>query len=168
MLPHVNKAGGRTLEASFDSSFSYPVYRFINALPRIRQDFVETHIISGHRSVFNVMHRSRCLRHFKGSLDVCEKILSSRDVCVRWIFMLRDPIARSISAFYTTVGRKVSATIEKPIARWLDHFGCPNSGIIGEKMQDPKFTIEDWAQLPANIRAECACTFPTKIGMLRF
>ena len=60
LLPHVNKAGGRSIEASFDSSFSFPIYRFLNAYPRTRNASIELHMVSGHRSVDALTRRARC------------------------------------------------------------------------------------------------------------
>jgi hypothetical protein len=135
LFPHVNKAGGRTIEGTFDSVL-HPRSQFAPLSRDRRSTKFKFTLIDRHRDYDEI-------QEFANSFEL-------KGQCVRWIFMLRDPVARTISAFNTLVGRK-----EIPQYRiLLDHFYC-ESDKIKTLMKNPNFTLDDFADLPAEDRNTC-------------
>lgn len=65
--------------------------------------------------------------------------------------MLRNPVARLVSAFYTTTGRIL---LPKPNPN-AHHFKCKAGTKVHRLMQDPSFSIEDYVRLDPAERANC-------------
>ena len=66
--------------------------------------------------------------------------------------MLRNPMARTLSAFYTSTGRALSSNIPNP---QTVHFLCTPGSRPFQMMQDPTFSIEDFVRLPKTERDHC-------------
>lgn len=138
LFPHVNKAGGRTIEGTFQIRNPKSAFRFLSTEKRSPRFQFE--LIDGHRD-FDEVKRY----HTK-----IEPIRNLSKTCVRWIFMMRDPIARTLSAFNTKVGREDSSTqATLPLG---DHFQCQSKQITN-LMKNPNFTFEEFAKLPAKERS---------------
>lgn len=146
IFPHVNKAGGRTLEATFRNINLRPksVFSYISRLPRAKN--VEFNLFDGHRYLPRLYQERKCENNSKA----CEK--TTVDVCSRSIFFLREPLQRTLSAFYTQVGR-----LPKPDKNKLhtEHFLCEKNSLAYNLMQDPNFTFAEYASLPLQEQQKC-------------
>ena len=134
-FPHVNKAGGRTLEATFasKSAFQYGPMR-----GNVRSNTKTFVLIDGHRD-FDVLEAER-----SGMED------NSR-TCSRWIFLARDPLERTLSAFQTTTGRSITEISKQGDQ---NHFPC-TSRKVRELLTNPNFTFNEFALLPKQERDTC-------------
>mmetsp|Transcript_938 Transcript_938/g.1086 ORF Transcript_938/g.1086 Transcript_938/m.1086 type:complete len:776 (+) Transcript_938:238-2565(+) len=158
IFPHVNKAGGRSLEAIFANLAELGKqtrHRYISALPRSSTHTFE--LLNGHRTYSKLALDLKCFQ--SGKPSPCE--ITKGDTCRRWIYMLRDPVRRMVSAFYATTGRgkkklgKRTAINGGTGAFGDSHFYCKPGSIAHTKMANSSYTIEMWAALPAKERAAC-------------
>jgi len=161
LYPHVNKAGGRTIEATFSSlvkSKEEPRHRYMSLMRRSN-----THsfgLIDHHKSLPLIAMERDCF-NYKDSIRACET--TSKDICYRWAFTLRDPVARFISAFYTSTGRpgplpRGKNPIYGSTGASEGHFICKKGSKAWHRMQDINFSIEEWASLPMKDRQACSYT----------
>jgi hypothetical protein len=142
LFPHVNKAGGRTIEGTFNQLVNSN--SFLSQAPRSRR--LEFELVDGHKDYPTIVRATQC------TLPSRKCNLASRpvDECTRWIFMMRDPVARTLSAFYTSVGRPMPAThMANPMAT---HFACLKGSRAAKILADPASTFEDFAALPLALR----------------
>lgn len=63
--------------------------------------------------------------------------------------MLREPVSRTLSAFYTYVGRKPK---DRKLA---NHFSCEAGSKGDQLIRNSSSTIEDWVQLPFKEQRKC-------------
>mmetsp|Transcript_16548 Transcript_16548/g.32082 ORF Transcript_16548/g.32082 Transcript_16548/m.32082 type:complete len:871 (+) Transcript_16548:92-2704(+) len=168
--PHLNKGGGRTVDATFfdlDDIGKDPRYRHVSAEPRSK-----THkfsMYSYHRTYPALARAKHCLPVAQGLARSCEK--TTPELCVRWIYTLREPISRVLSAFYTMTGRKGNTVSgRRPVqkrsailggtgAQGDSHFFCRPGSAASQAMQQVDFTIEDWVRLPDDERQNCDLAF---------
>ena len=168
LFPHVNKAGGRTIEGTFSAikpathetgAFVDPVdqIRFskLSTAMRSRRRNVMFQLVDGHQDTDEIIAITKCRPSGEGCMG---QEGSGDPVCQRWIFMLREPLARTLSAFYTVTGRKSDQTTP-PKAELgggvRRHFPCNRGSRAAELMKDLKFTFEDFARLPLEERKQC-------------
>ncbi|GBG30720.1 Hypothetical Protein FCC1311_069402 [Hondaea fermentalgiana] len=149
VFPHVPKAGGRSLEMTFNAVDVLRTdvrYRYISLEPRSR-----THnftLKTAHRNFAQLARDLRC-----DSLT-CEA--TSETFCRRWMYAIREPVSRFISAFYTSTGRSDGG-----------HFVCAvNSTARRNIAADPDLSIEDWARLPREERDKCRGVFNVYVNFL--
>ena len=134
LFPHVNKAGGRTIEGTF-AAHRVPRHRYLTALP-----------ISARFSRFSVTRSHR-------SYDEIAKVNSPiKGVCDVWTMALREPRARTLSAFYATTGRASPSGTDALAGA---HFACRPGSRAATLMLDASTTFADFAALPFNERREC-------------
>ncbi|GBG30892.1 Hypothetical Protein FCC1311_071132 [Hondaea fermentalgiana] len=149
VFPHVPKAGGRSIETTFnavDFLRTEARHHHVSLEPRSR-----THnftLQNGHRDFAQLARDLRC-----NSLT-CE--VTSENFCRRWIYAVREPVARFVSAFYTSTGRSDGG-----------HFLCAvNSTAKRIIAADPDLSIEDWARLPREERDKCRGVFNVHVNFL--
>lgn len=216
LFPHVNKAGGRSMEATFaslDELRQEARHRFASMQARSRcvarwLDFVQvgfvecgrkpwwkealverantggegkkeqltkrtesgtrrTHsfsLVNGHRTYADIAQSRGCLTAHGVSL-ACEHTTPTS--CARWAFLLREPVARTVSAFYTTTGRGWFVRRSADIASGrTSHFYCAKGSEATRAMQSPAYNIETWARLPLAARQACDQAFNVHVKYL--
>jgi len=87
------------LESTFDESFvsDSTQFRFISRLPRSTRFSFE--MVDGHHYYDWIKQTKRPSRiDAKGKAD---------QICQKWIYIAREPMSRTLSAFYTMTGREV-------------------------------------------------------------
>jgi len=146
VFPHVNKAGGRTIEGTFNPLVTSN--SFLSQAPRSRRKLT-FELVDGHADYDMLVQRSGCALPSRNCLSNAGKWADVQ--CTRWIYMMRDPLARTLSAFYTTVGRK--AFSPNSLA---NHFECAEGSKPAKLLQEPTATWEDFAALPLDVRRK-AC-----------
>lgn len=142
-FPHVNKAGGRTIEATFAKPYHHifrPVARNVRSYRR------EYDLIDSHRDYETLNERLQAT-----AVDPSTGAMRTSNACMRWIFFLRHPFERTLSAFHTTTGRSLRET-----SKGLDqnHFPC-RSARVRNLLTQANFTFENFTRLPAAERATC-------------
>lgn len=158
LYPHVNKAGGRSIEGTFDEPEVR--HRFVSSLPRSRRLQLKFELRNGHKS-FRDLLQLHCSVDPNNNGDInksrkilrakeCEEMLSKGNHCARWIFTMREPMNRALSAFYTSTGREVQSD---PDLR--THFTCPVGSQAAKILSNPKSTFEDFADLPKEKQEVC-------------
>ncbi|GBG27087.1 Heparan-sulfate 6-O-sulfotransferase 3 [Hondaea fermentalgiana] len=166
LFPHVNKAGGRTMEATFSKPSNKGPVKYLYKGPRSRT----------HKFKFSNSHRSYTLlaRTFgweESGPDASSVETTSDAYCRRWMFGLREPVGRMVSGFYTLTGRPdLSPAFMKTSGergkRRFSHFYCEPKSKASELTKNPDATIEEWAQLPAKEREKCAPSFNLHVKYL--
>ncbi|KAH9258026.1 hypothetical protein BASA81_003589 [Batrachochytrium salamandrivorans] len=139
-FPHVNKAGGRTIEGTFDLLSTNPQFRFLSKQPRSHRFKFE--LVNGHHDHIQLV-----------KIKKANDLLLETGVCSRWIYMMREPLARTLSAFYTSVGR-APVPNDEPTTPLTDHFYC-DSPKVQQLMQREDFDFEAFARLPKTDRDTC-------------
>eukprot|EP00924_Labyrinthula_sp_SR-Ha-C_P007651 snap_masked-scaffold_42-processed-gene-2.27-mRNA-1 protein AED:1.00 eAED:1.00 QI:0/0/0/0/1/1/4/0/686 len=151
LFPHVNKAGGRTLEATFGENLPrLTQYKFISSIQRSRRH--KYTVSSGHRYLGEILRRRNCLS-FRNKSPTRKQVLSAvenckgkkNSICQQWIYSLRDPIMRTLSSFYTITGRTKNFV----------HFKCDPEGLISKRMRNISFTFEEFSNFETAERKKC-------------
>jgi hypothetical protein len=164
LFPHVNKAGGRTIEGTFSalvtSSKEYGEFleqsdsiRFskLSTARRSRRDTLSFSLVDGHLDVDEIFGLTNCRLTGEGCLNTAQK-------CQRWIFMAREPIGRTLSAFYTVTGRKGDESAPPDVGQGGGiglHFPCEKGSLAEKAMRNKSFTFEDFARLSPTQRKKC-------------
>lgn len=152
-FPHVNKAGGRTLEETFRAPRV--------DMPTSHAPRASTHNFSM-RMRTHVTYPALAMEHAcydgAGPSLSCEKTKPHN--CVRWVFSLREPTSRTLSAFYTSTGRKQDRAYvlneSNPVLGGSGaqeaHFYCDPTSSTARLMEAVAFTFEGFAELPERQR----------------
>jgi len=102
IFPHVNKAGGRTIEGTFNPLVISNSFLTQESRSRRRITF---ELVDGHQDYLALALSTGC---GVPSRRCASNLKYLPDSCSRWIFMMRDPLARTLSAFYTSVGPRAN------------------------------------------------------------
>lgn len=140
VFPHVPKSGGSTIECTFDPKYDYQLCHRFTQEPRT-PNIAQRPIRLLH--LHEVAHGSEFQKHFN---------MNEPQGCYRWIFTMRHPYSRTLSAFYHT-RLKRSADIGQ-------HFFCA-SPVIKQMFLQPNFTFDQFAALPKSERDTCLKNYQT-------
>jgi len=168
VMPHVNKAGGRSMESTFmdlDVVAGELRHRHVSMAPRSR-----THTFALRDHHYSYPALAMQLKCFKAKSVCADCEITNEELCRRWVFTLRNPMHRMLSAFYATVGREHGSGIpskQKPPEQRTpirggtgafgdSHFFCNKGSKIAKLMEDSTFTIEGYAAQPVNERRACS------------
>ncbi|GBG27088.1 Heparan-sulfate 6-O-sulfotransferase 2 [Hondaea fermentalgiana] len=171
LFPHVNKAGGRSMEATFAPDARSKIFsreRYLYQGPRSRTHRFK--LTDSHRS-YTQLAVTYGWNDGGKELDANSLESTSSKNCLRWMFGMRDPVSRMVSAFYAITGRTKSSSKygKKPGphgVRHFQHFYCYDKSVGSNRMLDPDFTIEEWARLPLEERERCSPSFNLHVKYL--
>ncbi|GBG31546.1 Heparan-sulfate 6-O-sulfotransferase 3 [Hondaea fermentalgiana] len=169
IYPEVVNSGENTFEASFgdlDDLVNDPRYVEVSTAQRSAKHTFA--ILAQQRTYTSIASELGCAPGADGIASSCES--TKPKTCVRWSFLLRDPVTRLVSAF-----NLVSASQTSPKSgRLLDGsagvgnalFDCAPGSAAALLMQQEGTTVEDWANLDEGERNACSSSFNVFTRML--
>lgn len=161
----MNKAGGRTLEATFNEAFVHTSSQFRYVSRLSRSPHVNFELVDGHHYLEDLAMKENCFSDVDFSPRACEATgIDDHEQhgedkhCVAWVFLLRNPLHRTLSAFYTSTGRAREAPSrarKNLAAHHKEHFKCELGSMAEALLQNASFTFTDFVKLPLVERNKC-------------
>ncbi|GBG31547.1 Heparan sulfate glucosamine 3-O-sulfotransferase 3A1 [Hondaea fermentalgiana] len=170
IYPHVNKAGGRTVEATFGALEELAKGTRLKSVSMAPRSKTHTFSLFTYHRTYPALAKLKGCSPSPGKAAMqCESTGPSE--CVRWAFTLRDPLSRMLSSFYTMTGRgEPDLRGRRPINKRSpvqggtgafgdSHFYCKPGSRAAAEMQRADFTIEEWTRLSDEEREACSFAF---------